>query len=44
MDHSFAHARARPAHPRLACCISFVAVYGLQNTIDMIDGALARSA
>ncbi|MGE0038225.1 MAG: lysine--tRNA ligase [Xanthobacteraceae bacterium] len=23
---------------------SFVAVYGLQNTIDMIDGALARSA
>ena len=22
---------------------SFVAVYGLQNTIDMIDGALARS-
>jgi lysyl-tRNA synthetase, class I len=23
---------------------SFVAVYGLQNTVDMIDGALARSA
>jgi len=23
---------------------SFAAVYGLQNTIDMIDGALARSA
>jgi lysyl-tRNA synthetase class 1 len=23
---------------------SFVAVYGLRNTIDMIDGALARSA
>src|SRR5262244_291557 len=23
---------------------SFVAIYGLQNTIDMIDGALARSA
>ena len=23
---------------------SFVAVYGVQNTIDMIDGALARSA
>jgi lysyl-tRNA synthetase class 1 len=23
---------------------SFVAVYGIQNTIDMIDGALARSA
>ena len=23
---------------------SFVAAYGLQNTIDMIDGALARSA
>jgi lysyl-tRNA synthetase class 1 len=23
---------------------SFIAVYGLQNTIDMIDGALARSA
>ncbi len=23
---------------------SFVAVYGLQNTIDMVDGALARSA
>ena len=23
---------------------SFVGVYGLQNTIDMIDGALARSA
>ena len=23
---------------------SFVAVYGLQNTIDMFDGALARSA
>ncbi|HET7384358.1 MAG TPA: lysine--tRNA ligase, partial [Pseudolabrys sp.] len=23
---------------------SFVAVYGLQNTIDMIDGTLARSA
>jgi len=23
---------------------SFVAVYGLKNTIDMIDGALARSA
>jgi len=23
---------------------SFVAVYGLQNTIDVIDGALARSA
>ncbi|MEJ2435636.1 MAG: lysine--tRNA ligase, partial [Pseudolabrys sp.] len=23
---------------------SFVAVYGLQNTINMIDGALARSA
>src|SRR6185503_12706902 len=23
---------------------SFVAVHGLQNTIDMIDGALARSA
>src|SRR5262249_8863755 len=23
---------------------SFVAVYGLQNTIDMIDGALTRSA
>ena len=22
---------------------SFVAVYGLQNTVDMIDGALARS-
>ena len=22
---------------------SFVAVYGVQNTIDMIDGALARS-
>jgi lysyl-tRNA synthetase class 1 len=23
---------------------SFVAVYGVQNTVDMIDGALARSA
>jgi lysyl-tRNA synthetase, class I len=23
---------------------SFVAVYGLKNTVDMIDGALARSA
>jgi lysyl-tRNA synthetase class 1 len=23
---------------------SFVAIYGLQNTVDMIDGALARSA
>ncbi|HEX4553101.1 MAG TPA: lysine--tRNA ligase, partial [Xanthobacteraceae bacterium] len=23
---------------------SFVAVYGVNNTIDMIDGALARSA
>ena len=23
---------------------SFVAVYGLQNTVDMIDGALARSS
>ena len=23
---------------------SFVAAYGIQNTIDMIDGALARSA
>ncbi len=23
---------------------SFVAAYGLQNTVDMIDGALARSA
>ncbi len=23
---------------------SFVAVYGLQNTVEMIDGALARSA
>jgi lysyl-tRNA synthetase class 1 len=23
---------------------SFVALYGIQNTIDMIDGALARSA
>jgi lysyl-tRNA synthetase class 1 len=23
---------------------SFAAVYGLQNTVDMIDGALARSA
>jgi hypothetical protein len=23
---------------------SFVALYGLKNTIDMIDGALARSA
>ena len=23
---------------------SFVAVYGMQNTVDMIDGALARSA
>jgi lysyl-tRNA synthetase class 1 len=23
---------------------SFVAVYGLKNTIEMIDGALARSA
>ena len=23
---------------------SFVAVYGVKNTIDMIDGALARSA
>jgi lysyl-tRNA synthetase class 1 len=22
---------------------SFVAVYGTQNTVDMIDGALARS-
>ena len=23
---------------------SFVALYGVQNTVDMIDGALARSA
>jgi lysyl-tRNA synthetase class 1 len=23
---------------------SFAAVYGLKNTVDMIDGALARSA
>ena len=23
---------------------SFVAVYGIQNTVEMIDGALARSA
>jgi lysyl-tRNA synthetase class 1 len=23
---------------------SFVALYGLQNTVEMIDGALARSA
>jgi len=23
---------------------SFVAVYGVQNTVEMIDGALARSA
>jgi lysyl-tRNA synthetase class 1 len=23
---------------------SFVAIYGLANTVDMIDGALARSA
>jgi lysyl-tRNA synthetase class 1 len=23
---------------------SFVAIYGVQNTVDMIDGALARSA
>ena len=25
-------------------CAPFVAVYGVQNTVDMIDGALARSA
>ena len=30
-----------PRAPRFG---SFVAVYGQQNTIDMIDGALARSA
>jgi lysyl-tRNA synthetase, class I len=30
-----------PKGPRFG---TFVAIYGVNNTIDMIDGALARSA